>query len=93
MISNIDDSLKAEQELDAIYHALPEWVNRQFPNVSLSKKIKMGFEYQEKNWIDAYLKESDRLKDASDFSNYLVNKYKVDFLTEYFRFSELKNKK
>ena len=40
--------LVAEQELDKIYHAIPEWVHWDFPNLSLHEKVQKGFQQREK---------------------------------------------
>ena len=76
----------AEQELDKIYHSIPEWVHRLFPNLSLSEKIAKGFEYQKKVWCDAYVSEVEKAKKMTDFSTYIVKEHGLDYFNSYWNF-------
>jgi len=76
----------AEQELDKIYHAIPQWVHRLFPNAPLEEKIRRGFDYQQKYWTETFLSEVKRHEEASNFASHLTKKYNLNHFNEYFRF-------
>lgn len=76
----------ADQELDRVYHAIPEWVHRQFPNLSLSEKIKLGFEHQQKTWTETFLREVRDREKANGFIIYLIRKNGLDLGQEYWNY-------
>jgi hypothetical protein len=76
----------AEQELDKVYHSIPEWVHRLFPKLSLSEKVAKGFDYQQKYWTETFLSEVKRHEEASNFASYLIKKHNLNRFDEYFRF-------
>lgn len=75
--------LSSDQELDRIYHAIPEWVHRQFPGMSLAEKVKLGFEYTLKTWTETYIAEVKRHTETNGFVLYLLRKEGLDLSKEY----------
>lgn len=79
-------SLVTEQKLDQIYHAIPEWVHRQYPDKTLGEKIKLGFEYQQKSWTDSFLREMNDHEKVKAFLLYLTKTHGMDFGQEYWNY-------
>lgn len=77
---------RAEQELDKVYHAIPQWVHRLYPNIPLDEKVRKGFDYQQKQWTETYLAEVWRHEETREFVSYLLKKYNLDRFTEYSNF-------
>lgn len=86
-------SRSAEQELDRIYHAIPEWVHRQYPTHSLADRVRLGFESQQKMWTETFLREVKDHRTASDFSSYLTHTHGLDHTEQYWNFLMSRQKK
>ena len=80
------DTLESEQQLDAIYHAIPEWIHREFSNLPLAEKVKRGFEHQQKVLTDIYLKQVEDYNRMRDFSSWMVKIYNSEFFKDYWEF-------
>jgi hypothetical protein len=76
----------AEQMLDKIYHAIPEWVHRQFPKCSLAEKVQKGFEYQQKQWAETYLRETEAHQKMQEFTFYLKKTHGLNLMKDYWNF-------
>ena len=75
-----------EQSLDKVYHAIPEWVHRLYPNKSLDEKVALGFEYQQKTWTETFMREVQEHRKISRFLIFLMKKHGFDWATEYWAF-------
>lgn len=82
----------AEEQLDDIYHTIPEWVHDSNNKESLANKVKNGF----KQVADMVTKicESDKKEKQSlrDFNDFLITKLKSEFGKEYWEFLNRKEK-
>lgn len=79
-------TLPAEQELDKVYHAIPEWISQLKPEMSLSERIAFGFEYQQRTWTESFLKEVADNKNIREFLVFLIKKRGLDYAEEYWNF-------
>ena len=77
---------EAEEQLDAIYHAIPEWIHREFPNIPLAEKVEKGFVRQQKVLTDIYLNQVKDYDKMKEFASWLVKKHDSDFMHEYWEF-------
>lgn len=78
--------MNSEEELDKIYHSIPDWVKKQFPNQSLSERIKNGFEKIDKQFTEEILKNSSEKEKNSAFIKFIFKKYGLNFEKEYLDF-------
>ncbi len=76
----------AEQQLDRIYHAIPEWVNREFPQHTLAERIATGFKEVQKRWEKTYCEEVQAHEKMRKFLTYLTKKHGLNFMDEYWNF-------
>lgn len=82
----------AEQKLDKVYHAIPEWVHREYPHLSLDEKINQGFQHQQKTWAELFLREVQDNQKVREFLIYVMGKHGHDYQTEYWAFLTQKEK-
>ena len=82
----------AEQQLDKIYHSIPEWVHRMYPTHTLAERIKCGFEDQFGKWSESCRKEIERHDKTTSFLMYLMKKYGFSYVDEYWDYLNQKNK-
>ena len=82
----ISPEVKAEQQLDQIYHAIPEWVHRLFPDKSLAERVKLGFSHQEQYWANTLRELHASLKLRQEFIAFLMENQKLDFMENYWKF-------
>lgn len=83
--------MTAEQSLDAIYHAIPEWVHRAYPNMSLAEKVAKGFAYCQKEIAENCLRDSAERKKSNEFLLYLMDTHKLSLINEYWNFLRSKD--
>jgi len=76
----------SEQQLDEVFHAIPEWVRQLYPDKSLAERVKLGFEYQQKTWTETYLAETKDHEKVKAFLLFLVKTHGLDFSEEYWKF-------
>lgn len=86
MYQNYQSMTTSEQQLDKVYHSIPEWIHRLYPNKSLAEKIQMGFEYQQKTWTETFLREVKDHEKVKAFLLYLTKTHGMDFGQEYWNF-------
>jgi hypothetical protein len=77
---------KSDKELDKVYHSIPSWVNRMYPDASLSDRIRLGFEHQQKIYSDTLLREMEETHKMRAFASWLVKNGGLDFMEQYFKF-------
>jgi hypothetical protein len=82
----------AEQHLDKIYHSIPEWVHRLFPDKSLAEKVQLGFEYQQKQWTESFMREVQDHRKVAQFLIFVMRTHGFDYATEYWKFLTDKDK-
>ena len=75
-----------EQELDEVFHALPDWVRAMYPDKSLAERVKLGFEHQQKIWTETFLSEVKDHEKTKSFLLFLVKTHGLDFSEEYWKF-------
>lgn len=81
-----DTELAAEQELDRIYHALPDWCNRQFREEPLSDRVKHGFEEIQQILTDTIKRDCKERDDQAAFIQYLIKTHGLNFGNEYWNY-------
>jgi len=81
-----ESRLLAEQKLDKVYHAIPEWVHRLYPDKSLAEKVALGFEYQQKTWTETFLREVQDHTKIKQFLIFVMKMHGLDWGTEYWKF-------
>lgn len=81
----------AEQELDKVYHALPEWVRRSYPEASVAERVKIGFEESQKVFRESLLREIENHKATKDFLHHIMQKQGLDYGQEYWNYLMDKN--
>ena len=80
------ESVKAEQELDKVYHAIPEWVHRAYPTLSLAEKIARGFEQQQASYCDSLTQALQKQGEMRAFAIFIANKHCLNWMNEYWNF-------
>lgn len=75
-----------EQELDDVFHALPDWVRSMYPDKSLAERVKLGFEFQQKTWTETFLSEVRDHEKVKAFLIFLTRSHGMDFGEEYWKF-------
>lgn len=79
-------NIESEKQLDRIYHAIPEWVHRSFPNEPLDVKIIKALGEIQEMWTSSYLREVQDHAKAMEFSAWLCKTHGVDFSDNYWKF-------
>lgn len=79
-------TLRLEQQLDKVYHAIPQWVNQMYHDCSLAERVKKGFEHQLKSWTDSYVREVQDHTKMREFCLFLCKKQGLDLTQEYWNF-------
>lgn len=75
-----------EQELDDVFHALPEWVRRTYPNMSLAERVGHGFTDAQKVWTESFLNEVRNHQATRDFLHHICQKHNLDYGQEYWNY-------
>jgi hypothetical protein len=91
MYNNAIMSENSDQQLDKVYHAIPEWVHQLFPGKSLAEKIELGFDSQQKNWTESFLREVRDHERVASFLIFVMGTHGFDYATEYWKFLTLKD--
>lgn len=86
LISELEGKSTAEQQLDKVYHAIPEWVHRLFPGKSLAEKISLGFDSQQKSWTESFIREVQDNRKVSEFLIFVMRTHGFDYAPEYRKF-------
>ena len=82
----IEARATAEQQLDRIYHAIPQWVNCAYPQHTLAERIAVGFAEQQKKWEELYRQEVLARDKMNAFVVHLTKKHGLNFMDEYWNF-------
>lgn len=76
----------AEQQLDDVFHALPEWIRRNYPEVSVADRVRLGFEHAQQVWMDSLQSEHKNHQATRDFLHHVMQKHNLDFGQEYWNY-------
>lgn len=82
----------AEQELDKVFHALPEWVRRNYPEASVAERVKLGFDEAQKTWTESLMREIQNHEKTKEFLIYIVRTRGIDYGQEYWNYLMSKDK-
>lgn len=77
---------KDGQELDRVYHAIPEWVHRMNPNASPSEKVKKGFAHVQELFTDTVKTNAEEREKKAAFLAFVFATHGLDYMTEYWAF-------
>jgi hypothetical protein len=87
-----DAWLKAEQKLDKVFHAIPDEIRREFHAFPINEQIQLGFKKYKNLYTNEIQSRLAEKKDKSEFLKFLQEKYKFDYVEEYWAFLQSRRK-
>jgi hypothetical protein len=77
---------EAEKKLEEVYHAIPRWVHRQFPDLPLAEKVSKAIQHVEITYKDALVREIEEKRQMTGFSGWLAQTHKLNYFHEFWNF-------